>query len=807
MTYEYYITMQWSNTDDSGNTDTFDINTENINMLVMHNDYSKSIMPVIYAKLSLDKSYIDKIIKNAKTASIYMNISKMQKATDANDTTAYAKILTPYNGQMEYFIPKDINYNADIDYSDDVNPDRNDIFETFSIGLMFKECIETNKQTNNTTIVNTTQFNAVMSYIQSTPALIEQFTYNEKIDQLIVPPQDSLYKTIDFFNNIAVFYDTPYRFYIEPGCVYILSSSGNPVAKIGDLYDTVTLNIRSISDENSNTEGMIEDSTNKVYYADINVKDTEYKLDNNTTKLFNSISTIIDPSKNNTITMLSEVNTVMNRINNIMNDANSLLKNGLNSVTSIPSNLYGYTGQLAENIAIADTHINTIQSDTDKAITIIQNMPIAPTSNGDYYLNTTTKSDAIKKLHDLRNANVDNKNLFDELLSLYNSSTSLLTGALGNLTNISGCFGGISSINITDNLSSTFKTLTNIKEDIANHEKIINTKLIPRVDAANNIITNTNTIITILNSVSASYPSEGISAEAKDPLSEIEEDLVNEAKSLSETVETINNILVKYKSENLAIKTLEGTIEPVIKQFDTFKTDVKSSITGVITDITNIGISAKKSLDNIINSAKEISTSIQSLDFSINSLQDLQKDINIVKDISKIGRLGISSFISDLSFSSSTTYNGTGTMIVRVGNDNVNMIKNIKADIENHAAVLTLNKNSVDTTILTPNKRFLIKNYDAHSDKNGIFLLSKKVDMFIRHANTYAINTQLELNKLYDTGTAKASQKVLKASDWQSIIDSAESILRTQNNGITLNNINDVISNAQTIQNIYTNNK
>ena len=105
--------------------------------------------------------------------------------------------------------------------------------------------------------------NSVGSFLQGVPLLIEPFNYNEKIDQLIVPPKDSLMKTVEYFNKIKVFYDTSYRFYIEPKCVYLISSSGKPVAKKGEKYDTCLFNIRSITDPASARPGMIEDNTNK----------------------------------------------------------------------------------------------------------------------------------------------------------------------------------------------------------------------------------------------------------------------------------------------------------------------------------------------------------------------------------------------------------------------------------------------------------------------------------------------------------------------------------------------------------------
>ena len=161
---------------------------------------------------------------------------------------------------------------------------------------------------------------------------------------------------------------------------------------------------------------------------------------------------------------------------------------------------------------------------------------------------------------------------------------------------------------------------------------------------------------------------------------------------------------------------------------DSFKKDLKSNIigqvkdlrSGLLEDIRSIGATARKTLDQMKSSVSDIVNSVKSLDFSIDSLDDIQKDINTVKDLSKIGRLGISSFNAYLDISEGR--HKSGTMIVRVENDNVNMVKNIKSRIENNTRRLTLNKNGLDTTVITPNKRYIVHNYDAHSNKDGALI-------------------------------------------------------------------------------------
>lgn len=312
MRCEYSINMKWMNSDDNGTNDSFEIDDAHINNMTIINDYEETNMPVIYADITIDKNYMDKVIKHAKTAHMFMYIYKM---SEKNDTGVKLKQLTSYTGKMSYFIDQDINYNKELDYKNTDEPNKKEVLQTFTIGLMFSECIETNKQTANTTLVNTTRMNAVAYYLQQYPYLIDTFTYNDNIDQLIVPPQESLSKTIQFLNDIKVFYDTPYRFYIDPGCVYLMNSSGEGTPKEGDLYDTVLFDIIPVDEGPSIEEGITEDSEKGCYYIGIHVKDSYYTVDTDTQKMYNEIQSIIDPGIKNTIRFLDTVNQAIQEIN------------------------------------------------------------------------------------------------------------------------------------------------------------------------------------------------------------------------------------------------------------------------------------------------------------------------------------------------------------------------------------------------------------------------------------------------------------------------------------------------------------
>ena len=178
----------------------------------------------------------------------------------------------------------------------------------------------------------------------------------------------------------------------------------------------------------------------------------------------------------------------------------------------------------------------------------------------------------------------------------------------------------------------------------------------------------------------------------------------------------------------------------------------------------------------------------------------------MVKDISNIGMLGISNFAVDLNLKDSDKKDNTtsdsaniGTKLIRLSNDNANMIKNIKADLENHVNQLSISKTSLDTTIITPNKRYIVKNYDAHSNNDGVFLLTRKIDYFIKAGDRFTLSTKLDLIKVGENGGITEKEKQLK-----DILNNSQNILNTVKSGnLSIGSIGTIMDNAKSIEKSY----
>lgn len=854
MKYDYQIDLKWYNTNSSGTEETISFNTENINTLMISNDYENTNMPIITATLTTDKNDMDKIISNVKTAYFFIAIYKYYTNSD---TGLDLKQLTPYYGKMTYFIDQDINYNKEIDYSD--NSEKKDNFINFTIGLMFSECVDANKQTNNTTLISSTRFNSVCYFLSRYPSCISPFTYNDTIDQLIVPPMDSLSKTIKFFNDIKVFYDTPYRFYIEPGCMYLLDSSGNGVEKQGDEYSTCMFNVCSLDNDATLNEGMEINSDIGCYYVDVNVKDSYYTIDSDTEKLFTEIQAVIDPSISQSVTLLSSVNSAITAINNMKSSINSTLQKANSTIKNIPSALTDYKATITSGTNIINSIINLPDAVKNNQYDIINSLGMTYDGRTEYdsddnsnkygvielmtraigYMkeletleitstsaegvSTTTRyltdseikefEEWITKVQGYTTSTSTDNSIVSLLPSKYQSIANTVINTASGLSNLGTFINSVSSVNISDNVTSMLNKVNSLQAQSASHVTSINNNLLPTINAAfrlENYATASKSIfikaselwdgyIALQSASGGSYKANPFIADRTVTNLTTASTMID--SSATSMLESIN----KFKSANLSISNAIEQVSPQIKDLKEYKNDIKSTITNTWSTLKNISTTAKESLQNIVKSANQIADKVKSLSFSINDLSTLQKNINTIKDISNIGMLGISNFTVDLNLKNTTDSSSSdsssttiGTKLIRLSNDNVNMVKNIKANLENHINQLTISKTSLDTTVFTLNKKYIVKNYDAHSTNNGVFLLTKKIDFFIKAGDRFDISTKLDLIKVGDTSSLSSQSQI------NNIINNSQNIINTVSSGnLSVGNIGSVISNAKSIESSY----
>lgn len=247
-----------------------EIPQELIKSMIIDHNYDKNNMPIIYCTLGLDKAMVDDMILNVETSIITLALYKYDDYSESPlDMECIRK-------QFTYFLPSDININDQIDYNEVTEEEMKDAtLRTVSLGLLCIDHINQNKKSFNATLNNATMYDAVKyctSHINN--VLIEPFIYNDTFKQLIIPPIDSLSKTLRFLNDYRVFYPTPYRYYLDFNTAYLISSSGRAIPTKDEKYNSVIINIHKVLSDEANDPGVIINSTKSSYEVGVNHANT-----------------------------------------------------------------------------------------------------------------------------------------------------------------------------------------------------------------------------------------------------------------------------------------------------------------------------------------------------------------------------------------------------------------------------------------------------------------------------------------------------------------------------------------------------
>ena len=745
MRWKYDIKLSYIN---GGKTTQID--SVNIRKLFVDHNYKEKLMPTMYCTLNIDKNLFDDIIINASNATMKLRVDKVV----VNDQGIPQGTSEPmWDAECLYFIDHDINYNKEIDY-DLADKNRKDVYKEVSIGLMFKDCIEHNKQVNNTTVIDSTMMNIVGKFIQDIPTLIEPFTYNPTYEQLIIPPHDSLYKTLEFLNKeLSVFYDTPCRIFFEPDALYIMSSSGKPVARKTDVYDTVRFIVYKSTDQAANAWGMGEDKEAKAYVVNINALDTDYKIDHDTSKQFNNVASILNPAKDNSVIELGSIQDTISKINSIGKSFVDKVKSFSNQAGSVLSEMNIATNNLTHMNIDNRSYLEIALSAIAAANAKIQAMPepSAAAGGGDVQQEQTiTKEEKAKiqtKLNEIKTGLASNSNEYGNIIGDYNTGKKNASSIIGNISNSSGYVGGVTAINVKANTNTLTNCMGQVKIDSGNLSKYHLDKLVPYNDVTGNLVRLCQEAISIINS------------------SNIEpEKITKDIGSLhgcfggySDIMNNTANYIDQFAKYSETFAKTATSLVPAVNNLkkSSSSVDLKGIMSNSFINVSTLGNVATSMLNKFAQDAQSKIQALAESGLSFDSLDKLTKDITSVKDITSLGKLGISSFDMELNLGKEEN---TGTKIIPVKNDNANMLKNIKAGIENNKNTISLYKQDMDVSVFNINKKYIIRNYDTHSDKDGLFLLDRRVDVFIREDDKFLGTCLLTFSKVANSSAGEAGK-------------------------------------------------
>ena len=335
--YNYRITLKYMTT---SNIEVV-IDSSQLQYILIDKDFEGCNMPVISVFGSIEKNILDDMILNMDNNIVTLGIYKYD-VTNQNDNITEKYI----EDRFIYILNEDLSKTSKLDNPNGIDSKQgNRQYKEVNLWLLQQDAINGNRQTINGVYHNATMNSLILqttNYLGK--ILLEPIQYDTKFDQIIIPPIDSLSNYIRYLNdNIGVFYDTPYRFFIDFDSTYIVSSSGNAIRARNQYIYTIVVDIKEIDPLNTSEEqGAYVDLRAGKYTININTSNVEYNKNHVTNKLVNKVTVINAKGEvfeqklpSNQAKVTGTINQVMNISNNDQNVINTITNNIENNNVSL----------------------------------------------------------------------------------------------------------------------------------------------------------------------------------------------------------------------------------------------------------------------------------------------------------------------------------------------------------------------------------------------------------------------------------------------------------------------------------------
>ena len=779
--YEYYIDLYY-NCKDYNEPKLID--QKNIKSLTIYKEYDKYNMPIATMNLHIDKKFADNIIKNSKTATMIMAVYKYQLDNNAAIKQLYFK------HEFSYLTDDDTNKTEDIDYAktDSKDEDREDVYRILKLGLISKKLVDRNLSPNNATIYKSSMQNIIVDLLNiGEPLLIEPFTETELVEQLIIPPKESLSKTLDYLNTIRVFYNTGYRFFMDLDNIYLVSKSGKATLRNVDKYATIKFNLSDIGGkEEAILEGFRDDDKTKSYIVDVPTTDIKYGKDNITDKELNGFTAVIDASKTVQQSYLKNSRAfggIFGVYQNIMNTMNAIKKVS-SSVRQVVKNIHqttdtikGNFNQIVEQAKESKSVIDTVATQAEALLRELPKTALDGTAEVVGLDGVVRKSDT--NIKDVLN------NIIKHTVVMQTTSTNTVeksedkfgkfkeayTGQIYHIENFGSLVGAISPINFTDNTAQLTKEVSKLPEKREQSKIHFKESMTDFNTEYSKYITSNEIIVNSLNDTPdklfyvTKKDSTGKAIETheldlralKSNLPELVKNLDFSKMKLSDMkgfAEQMKNSLKLNANVGDGLKKQIAATRDIPKDFSKQILEGANTYVKSLQDTKNIAIANTK--NSIINTTK----SLGALKSNLSSLyQSGSTAISGISDMSKVGTNGES--MIDVALDLTDIVEDLGKRkLIRIPNDNMGLIKNFKHALELKSVYLSLSKQQLDNSIFNMNLKYLINNNTKeHKEDTTDYIMLSKIEVYTNQGERFLATTNMTFAKL-PKSTADNAKKI-----------------------------------------------
>lgn len=378
--FKYRIVLRYI----TSNNVNIEIDSLQLQYILIDKDFDRLNMPVISIFGSIEKNILDDMIKNINNNIVTLGIYKYD-ATNQNDniTEKY------FHDRFIYILKEDLSKTAKLDNPNGIDSTTgNRQYREVNLWLIQQDAVNNNRQTINGVYHNASMNSLILqssNYLGK--VLLEPIKYDTKYDQVIVPPIDSISNYIKYLNdNLGVFYDTPYRFFIDFDATYIISSSGNAVRARNQYIYTIVIDIKQIDNTTSEEAGAYVDLKAGKYTIAIDTSKVEYNKNNVSNKLVNKVTVI---------------NAKGDVFQQELPDNQAKITNTINQIMNVSNNDTNVVNAISHNIESGNVTLSLVKNDLDASLFTINKEyiikdPLHEDYNGRYIL-TQSKQLFIKQ--------------------------------------------------------------------------------------------------------------------------------------------------------------------------------------------------------------------------------------------------------------------------------------------------------------------------------------------------------------------------------------------------------------------------
>ena len=768
--YEYYIDLYYNCMDYK---EPKLIDQKNIKSLTIYKEYDKYNMPIATMNLHIDKKFADNIIKNSKTATMIMAVYKYQLDNNAAIKQLYFK------HEFSYLTDDDTNKTEDIDYAktDSKDEDREDVYRILKLGLISKKLVDRNLSPNNATIYKSSMQNIIVDLLNiGEPLLIEPFTETELVDQLIIPPKESLSKTLDYLNTIRVFYNTGYRFFMDLDNIYLVSKSGKATLRNVDKYATIKFNLSDIGGkEEAILEGFRDDDKTKSYIVDIPTTDIKYGKDNITDKELNGFTAVIDASKTVQQSYLKNSRAfggIFGVYQNIMNTMNAIKKVS-SSVRQVVKNIHqttdtikGNFNQIVEQAKESKSVIDTVATQAEALLRELPKTALDGTAEVVGLDGVVRKSDTnikdvltniIKHTVVMQTTSTNTVEKSEDKFSKFKEA---YTGQIYHIENFGSLVGAISPINFTDNTAQLTKEVSKLPEKREQSKIHFNRSMTDFNAEYTKYITSNEIIVNSLNDT----PDKLFYVTKKDSTGKVIEthelDLRALKSNLPELVKNLDFSKMKLSDMKGFAEQMKNSLKLNANVGDGLKKQIaatreipkdfsKQILEGANTYVKSLQDTKNIAIANTKNSIINTTKSLGALKSNLSSLyQSGSTAISGISDMSKVGTNGES--MIDVALDLTDIVEDLGKRkLIRIPNDNMGLIKNFKHALELKSVYLSLSKQQLDNSIFNMNLKYLINNNTKeHKEDTTDYIMLSKIEVYTNQGERFLATTNMTFAKL-----------------------------------------------------------